>query len=113
MEGRKAETLAAVQSVLAERRRSTWMLAMGDSGWNLTQQYAALVRFGLWDEMIALRPPDPRAPGLTAGYLYGRGVALAARGRIDEAQRRARGTAAARRRGCRRMAGGFSTLRAC
>src|SRR5207253_6602767 len=60
--------------------------AMGDSGWSLTQQYAALVRFGLWDEMIALLAPDPRASGLMAGYLYGRGVALAARGRIDEAR---------------------------
>jgi len=59
---------------------------MGDSGWNLTQQYAALVRFGLWDEMIAQLAPDPRASGLTAGYLYARGVALAARGRLDEAK---------------------------
>src|SRR5437879_8212508 len=85
MEGRKAETLAAVQSV-AQTVPLDMMLAMGDSGWNLTQQYAALVRFGLWDEMIALLPPDPRAQGLTAGYLFGRGVALAARGRTEEAR---------------------------
>ncbi len=85
MEGRKAETLAAVQSAL-QTIPLDMMLAMGDSGWSLTQQYAALVRFGLWDEMIAQLAPDPRASGLTAGYLYGRGVALAARGRIDEAQ---------------------------
>ena len=85
MEGRKAETLAAVQSV-AQTVPVDMLLAMGDSGWNLTQQYAALVRFGLWDEMIALLPPDPRAQGLTAGYLFGRGVALAARGRIEEAR---------------------------
>ncbi len=85
MEGRKAETLAAVQSVV-QTVPVDMMLAMGDSGWNLTQQYAALLRFGLWDEMIALLPPDPRAPGFSAGYLYGRGVALAARGRVDEAK---------------------------
>src|SRR5438309_1841926 len=85
MEGRKAETLAAVQSVL-QTIPLDMMLAMGDSGWSLTQQYAALVRFGLWDEMIALLAPDPRASGLMAGYLYGRGVALAARCRIDEAR---------------------------
>jgi tetratricopeptide (TPR) repeat protein len=60
--------------------------AMGDSGWALTQQYAALVRFGLWDELIALTAPDPGAQGLSAGYLYGRGVALAARGRIKDAK---------------------------
>jgi tetratricopeptide (TPR) repeat protein len=85
MEGRKAETLAAVQSVAATVPLDM-ALAMGDSGWALTQQYAALVRFGLWDEAIALAAPAPGAPGLTAGYLYGRGVALAARGRIGEAQ---------------------------
>lgn len=85
MEGRKAETLAAVQSLVQTVSVDT-MLAMGDSGWSLTPQYAALLRFGLWDEMIALLAPDPRAQGLTAGYLYGRGVALAARGRIEEAK---------------------------
>lgn len=85
MEGRKAEALAAVQGV-AQTVPPDMLLAMGDSGWNLTQQYAALVRFGLWDELIALDAPDQRAPGLTAGWLYGRGVAFAARGRIAEAQ---------------------------
>jgi tetratricopeptide (TPR) repeat protein len=85
MEGRKAETLAAVQGV-AGTLPLHMALVMGDSGWTLTQQYAALVRFGLWDEAIALAAPAPGAPGLTAGYLYGRGVALAARGRIAEAE---------------------------
>jgi tetratricopeptide (TPR) repeat protein len=86
MEGRKAETLAAVQNVLRSVPLGM-LLAMGDSGWGLTQQYAALLRFGLWDEMIALSPPEAGAPGLTAGYLYARGVALASRGRSEEAQR--------------------------
>jgi tetratricopeptide (TPR) repeat protein len=85
MEGRKAETLAAVQGALAALPLEMH-LAMGDTGWRLAQQYAALLRFGLWDEMSALAAPDPRASGLTAGYLYGRGVALAARGRLDEAR---------------------------
>lgn len=110
MEGRKAETLAAVQSVL-QSIPLDMMLAMGDSGWSLTQQYAALVRFGLWDEMIAQLAPDPRASGLTAGYFYGRGVALAARGRLDEAKgalaalQQLGGTVAAD------AAAGFNTLR--
>jgi tetratricopeptide (TPR) repeat protein len=85
MEGRKAETLAAVQSVAASAPLAM-VLGMGDSGWNLSQPYAALVRFGLWDEAIALGAPDPRAKGLTAAYLYSRGVALAARGRTEEAR---------------------------
>jgi tetratricopeptide (TPR) repeat protein len=76
MAGRKAQALAAVQE----------LRAAGTPGWQLTPQYAVLVRFGLWDEMIAVPAPAVRAPGLTAGYLYARGVALAARGRIEEAR---------------------------
>ncbi len=85
MEGRKAETLASVQNVV-DVYPVSMALAMGDSGWSLTQRYAALVRFGLWDEMIGLEPPAQGAVGLTAGYLYGRGFALAARGRAEEAR---------------------------
>ncbi len=85
MEGRKAETLSAVQD-LAVSIPVPMLLAMMDSGWGLTEQYAALVRFGLWDELIAQQPPDARLPGLTVGYLYGRGVGLAARGRVAEAR---------------------------
>ena len=85
MQGRKADALAAVQELAASLPVAR-VLAAGGSGWELTPQYAALVRFGLWDELIALAPPDARAPGLTAGYLYGHGVALAARGRLAEAR---------------------------
>jgi tetratricopeptide (TPR) repeat protein len=85
MEGRKAESLDAVQQVV-QSVPLDMVLSMGDSGWNLAQQYLALVRFGLWDELIALDAPDKRAPGLTAGWLFGRAVALAARGRLPEAQ---------------------------
>lgn len=85
MEGRKAETLTAVQSVAATVPIDM-LLGMGDSGWNLAQQYSALVRFGLWDEAIALGAPDARATGLTAAWLYSRGVALAARGRLEDAR---------------------------
>jgi tetratricopeptide (TPR) repeat protein len=85
MEGRKAESLAAVQDLL-EMDSMRLMRQMGSSGWGMSSQYAVLVRFGLWDELLALDPPDPKAPGLTAGYLYGRGVALASRGRIADAR---------------------------
>ncbi len=77
MDGRKADALAAVAGADA---------AAGAAGSGLAGPYAVLVRFGLWDELTALGPPDPRSPALTAGYLYGRGVALAARGRLDEAR---------------------------
>lgn len=79
MDGRKADALAAVQGAGAGA-------VAGAAGSGLAGPQAVLVRFGLWDELIALGPPDPRSPALMAGYLYGRGVALAARGRLDEAR---------------------------
>jgi tetratricopeptide (TPR) repeat protein len=78
MEGRKAETLDAVQRVAQIK---------AESGWALSVQYDALLRFGLWDEMIALLPPEGRGRGARAAHLYGRAVALAARGRLDEARK--------------------------
>ena len=85
MEGRKAETLAAAQDVIATLP-VPMLISMADSGWSLGYEYAALVRFGLWDELIALGPPDARLPGATAAYLYGRGFALAARGNLAQAR---------------------------
>ncbi|KAG8169645.1 hypothetical protein KVR01_000390 [Diaporthe batatas] len=47
------------------------------------------VRFGRWDDILALPlPADPKLYSFTtAVYLYGRGVALAALGRVAEAER--------------------------
>ena len=99
MEGRKAETLVAVQD-LAATLPVPMLVMMKDSGWAVAAQYAALVRFGLWDELIALEPPDPGLPGATAAYLYGRGV-------------RTRGarTARAGQAGTRRAAASFEDAR--
>ena len=86
MEGRKAETLEAVKNsrkVVSDEM----LLAMPGMDWYLAESYAALVRFGLWDEMLVMPAPGPRLPALTGGYLYGRGFALAAKGRLEEARR--------------------------
>src|SRR4029077_12950596 len=63
------------------------LLAMPGFDWTLAEEYAALVRFGLWDEMLAKPAPNPQLNALTGGYLYGKGMAFAARGRIDDAQK--------------------------
>jgi tetratricopeptide (TPR) repeat protein len=85
MEGRKAETLEAVRRS-REAIPDDMLRAMPGSDWPLAEEYAATVRFGLWEDMIAKPAPDPKLPALTGGYLYGKGMALASRGRIDEAR---------------------------
>ena len=59
---------------------------MPGTDWYVAESYAARVRFGLWEEMLALPAPDSKLIGLTVGYLYGRAVALAATGRIAESR---------------------------
>jgi hypothetical protein len=85
MLGRKAETLDAARKARAIISDDL-LLAMAGTDWYLAETYATMVRFGLWDEMLAESPPDTRLNALTVGYLYGRVVALAAKGRSDEAK---------------------------
>jgi tetratricopeptide (TPR) repeat protein len=86
MEGRKAETLAATDRS-RELISDEMLLSMPGGDWYVAELYAARARFGLWDDLLAMPAPNPKLPGLTAGYLYGRGVALAARGRAGEARK--------------------------
>jgi tetratricopeptide (TPR) repeat protein len=85
MEGRKAETLEAVRKA-RETIPDDMLLAMPGFDWLISERYSAMVRFGLWDEMLAEAAPNPRLPGLTGGYLFGRAVALTAKGKVDDAK---------------------------
>jgi tetratricopeptide (TPR) repeat protein len=85
MEGRRAETLQAVES-LRNTIPDSMLLAMPGFDWQVAEKYAALVRFGVWDQMLSESAPDPRLPALTAGYLYGKGVAQAAIGQVAAAR---------------------------
>ncbi len=85
MEGRKAETLEAVRKA-RETIPDDMLLAMPGFDWLISERYSAMVRFGLWDEMLTEAAPNPRLPGLTGGYLFGRAVALAAKGKVDDAK---------------------------
>jgi tetratricopeptide (TPR) repeat protein len=84
MEGRRAETLAAVDN---SRRAvsDAMLLEMPGADWYVAELYTARVRFGAWAEILAMPAPDPRLPGLAAGYLFARAVAQAATGHVDEA----------------------------
>jgi tetratricopeptide (TPR) repeat protein len=85
MDGRKAETLEAVRKA-RETVSDDMLLSMPGWDWYLTNRYAALVRFGMWDDMVAEPAPNPKLPALTGGYLFGKAVALTAKGRVDEAR---------------------------
>jgi len=49
--------------------------------------YYALVRFGLWDELLKEPAPPAGSPFLTGMWQYGRGMAQIAKGRLAEADR--------------------------
>ena len=85
MEGRRAETLAAVDQS-RKTMSDEMLLSMPGADWYVAELYAARIRFGLWDDMLALPAPNPKLPGMTGAYLYGRAVALAATGRVSEAK---------------------------
>lgn len=85
MEGRRAEAVAAADS--SRRAVSDLMLAaMPGSDWYVAEQYTARSRFGLWDEILAMPPPQAKLVALTGGYLYARALALSARSRLEEAR---------------------------
>ncbi|MEI9983037.1 MAG: hypothetical protein WDN69_07385 [Aliidongia sp.] len=87
MAGEKSETLAAGKALRAITPVSL-MLENPGSDWVVAAAYAAEIRFGAWDEILAEPAPDPKLHGLTAGWLYAQIQALAAKGRIDEARMR-------------------------
>jgi tetratricopeptide (TPR) repeat protein len=85
MEGRRAETLDAVAKS-REAVPEKMLLEMPGADWYVAAYYLARVRFGLWDQVLAEPPPNPKLPGLTAGYYYSRGAAFVATGRVPEAK---------------------------
>ena len=52
----------------------------------LAMPLAMSARCGKWDDLIAAPEPDALTPTLKAFTVYGRGIALAARGRVPEAE---------------------------
>ena len=86
-EGREAETLDAVRRS-RESVSDAMLKEMPGADWFVAELYAADVRFGRWDALLAASPPDPNLPGLAGAYLYATAVALAAKNRTAEARTR-------------------------
>lgn len=85
MEGRKAETFSAMKQ-LREVFPEEAMLAAPGMDWYGAEGYLAMVRFGLWDEILAQPAPNSALAELTCGYLFATTSALAAKGRVGEAK---------------------------
>jgi tetratricopeptide (TPR) repeat protein len=85
MEGRQAEAVEA-----ADRARALatddMMAQMAGMDWYASELYSVRVRFGLWDQLLAMPAPNAKLPGVTIGYLWGRGMAQAAKGQVAEAK---------------------------
>ena len=85
MEGRGAETLSSLRQV-----RSTisddMVAGMPGIDWTIAFLYDAMIRFGMWDAILAEPRPDPRLKGMAISYRASRAQALAAEGRIAEAR---------------------------
>jgi tetratricopeptide (TPR) repeat protein len=84
MEGRRAETIDAANA-MRHTMPVELLVAMPGTDWYVSEVYSALLRFGLWDEMLAEPAPDARLTALTGAYHYARAIALAAKGRVDDA----------------------------
>jgi tetratricopeptide (TPR) repeat protein len=85
MEGRKAEAVEA-----ADRSRAldtdAMLAQMPGMDWYVSELYSVRVRFGLWDQLLAIPAPSANLPGLTVGYLWAHGMAQAATGNVAGAR---------------------------
>jgi hypothetical protein len=84
LEGRGAECLRAAREFAAAAPPEV-VLEMPDMETAPAAPYFALVRFGRWSEMLAEPVPPARMLYVTGAWRYGRGLALLATCRRDEA----------------------------
>ena len=85
MAGRKAEALAAARRAASMLSPET-VAAMPMAEFIPPTPYFALLRFGDWDAMLEEPAPPVTQRYVTGMWHYARGVALAAKGRADEAR---------------------------
>jgi tetratricopeptide (TPR) repeat protein len=84
MEGRKAESLAAARD--ASKAIPPPMLdMMPGMDFFAAAPYFVAVRFGAWDELLAMPRPEAKYLSLNALWLHGHGMALAGKGKLKEA----------------------------
>jgi tetratricopeptide (TPR) repeat protein len=85
MEGRSADSVKAARES-AKALPPAMLEMMPGMDFFIAEPILAMVRFGRWDELLNEPRPDPKYPVLTGFWLHGHGMALAAKGRLDEAK---------------------------
>ena len=66
MQGRAAESIESANA-MRHTMPVELLVAMPGTDWYVSEVYAALMRFGRWDELLAEPVPDSRLPVLTGG----------------------------------------------
>lgn len=85
MEGRRAEAITALRNARSHMP-DQMLLGMPGLDWSASFIYDGYIKFGMWDDMLSEKAPNPKLPGATISYLQSRATALAATGKIDEAK---------------------------
>ena len=85
MEGRKAEAVKAAAKSRAAISDDLLIGMGGGPDWYVAYTYEAMLRFGLWDDALTAPAPSAKLSGLMVAYLEAKATALAAKGRLDEA----------------------------
>jgi tetratricopeptide (TPR) repeat protein len=84
MEGRRHETIDALKEARAHIP-DQMLFAMPGLDWSASFIYDGYTKFGMWDDMLREPAPSPKLPGAAISYLQSRATALAALGKIGEA----------------------------
>jgi tetratricopeptide (TPR) repeat protein len=85
MEGRSADSIAAARNA-AKAIPPPMIDMMPGMDFFVSEPLLAMVRFGKYDELLAEPRPDAKYRTMTAFWLHGHGMALAAKGKLAEAR---------------------------
>jgi tetratricopeptide (TPR) repeat protein len=86
MEGRSADSLAAARNA-AKAIPPAMVDMMPGMDFFISEPLLAMVRFGKWDDLLAEPRPEAKYKTMTAFWLHGHGMALAAKGKLADARK--------------------------
>jgi len=85
MQGSRAEMVKALRDARAHIPEQM-LLGMPGLDWGASFIYDGYTKFGMWDDMLRERAPNGRLAGSTISFLQSRATALAAIGKVAEAE---------------------------